>query len=139
AIGSTGNLVNTGNISGTEALSVASTGNITTRYGSYIGSEGQLDVSAKNIDNGGSIRGNATNISFSGDSLNVTGNILGYSNLNVKSVKDDKINTGKIYNSGRISGNDVTITTNGKLEQEGNLVGSNSLTIKSDVIYNAYY
>lgn len=123
AISSTGNLVNTGTISGTKALSVASNGDITTRYGSYILSDGQLDVSAKNINNGGSIRGNVTNVAFSGDNLNVTGNIWGYSSLNVKSVKDDQINSGKIYNSGRISGNDVTITTNGNLDQEGNIVG----------------
>lgn len=136
AISSTGNLVNTGTISGTKALSVASNGDITTHYGSYILSDGQLDVSAKNINNGGSIRGNVTNVAFSGDNLNVTGNIWGYSSLNVKSVKDDQINSGKIYNSGRISGNDVTITTNGNLDQEGNIVGNNSLTIKSDVIDN---
>ncbi|MBZ7154832.1 filamentous hemagglutinin N-terminal domain-containing protein, partial [Klebsiella oxytoca] len=115
AISATGNLVNTGTIRGTKALSVASNGDITTRYGSNIISDGQLDVSAKNINNGGSIRGNVTNVAFSGDNLNVTGNIWGYSSLNVKSVKDDQINSGKIYNSGRISGNDVTITTNGNL------------------------
>lgn len=139
AISSTGNLVNTGTISGTKALSVASNGDITTRYGSYILSDGQLDVSAKNINNGGSIRGNVTNVAFSGDNLNVTGNIWGYSSLNVKSVKDDQINSGKIYNSGRISGNDVTITTNGNLDQEGNIVGQNSLSIKSNAIDNVYY
>ena len=136
AISATGNLVNTGTIRGTKAISVASNGDITTRYGSNILSDGQLDVSAKNINNDGSIRGNVTNVAFSGDNLNVTGNIWGYSSLNVKSVKDDQINSGKIYNSGRISGDDVTIITNGNLDQEGSIIGNNSLMIKSDVIDN---
>ncbi|MCF8598768.1 filamentous hemagglutinin N-terminal domain-containing protein [Klebsiella sp. 2019SCSN059] len=139
AISSTGNLVNTGNISGTKALSVASNGNITTRNGSNIRSDGQLAVSAVNIDNGGSIRGNITNVAFSGDRLKVTGEIQGNSTLTVQSIKDDKVNSGLIYNTGRISGNDVTITTNGNLDQEGDIIGQNSLSIKSDVIDNVYY
>lgn len=139
AISSTGNLVNTGNISGTKALSVASNGNITTRNGSNIRSDGQLAVSAVNIDNGGSIRGNITNVAFSGDKLKVTGEIQGNSTLTVQSIKDDKVNSGLIYNTGRISGNDVTITTNGNLDQEGDIIGQNSLSIKSDVIDNVYY
>ncbi|WP_374014273.1 filamentous hemagglutinin N-terminal domain-containing protein [Klebsiella quasipneumoniae] len=139
AISSTGNLVNTGNISGTKALSVASNGNITTRNGSNIRSDGQLAVSAVNIDNGGSIRGNITNVAFSGDRLKVTGEIQGNSTLTVQSIKDDKVNSGLIYNTGRISGNDVTIATNGNLDQEGDIIGQNSLSIKSDVIDNVYY
>ncbi|WP_368764313.1 two-partner secretion domain-containing protein [Klebsiella quasipneumoniae] len=139
AISSTGNLVNTGNISGTKALSVASNSNITTRNGSNIRSDGQLAVSAVNIDNGGSIRGNITNVAFSGDRLKVTGEIQGNSTLTVRSIKDDKVNSGLIYNTGRISGNDVTITTNGNLDQEGDIIGQNSLSIKSDVIDNVYY
>ncbi|HBR1845534.1 TPA: filamentous hemagglutinin N-terminal domain-containing protein [Klebsiella quasipneumoniae subsp. quasipneumoniae] len=139
AISSTGNLVNTGNISGTKALSVASNGNITTRNGSNIRSDGQLAVSAVNIDNGGSIRGNITNVAFSGDRLKVTGEIQGNSTLTVQSIKDDKVNSGLIYNTGRISGNDVAITTNGNLDQEGDIIGQNSLSIKSDVIDNVYY
>ncbi|HDZ9168645.1 TPA: filamentous hemagglutinin, partial [Klebsiella quasipneumoniae subsp. quasipneumoniae] len=83
--------------------------------------------------------GNITNVAFSGDRLKVTGEIQGNSTLTVQSIKDDKVNSGLIYNTGRISGNDVTITTNGNLDQEGDIIGQNSLSIKSDVIDNVYY
>ncbi|MDR8356909.1 filamentous hemagglutinin, partial [Acinetobacter baumannii] len=79
-------------------LSVASGGNLTTRYGSYIDTDGQLAVSAVNIDNGGSILGDVTNIAFSGNTLNVTGNIRAHSSLTVQAKKDDNITSGKIYN-----------------------------------------
>lgn len=139
AISATGNLVNTGTIRGTKALSVASNGDITTRYGSNIISDGRIDMSARNINHGGSMRGDITDIKFSGDKFNVTGNISGNSSLTVKSVQDENIGSGKIYNTGRISGNDVTLVTNGNLDQEGNIIGYNSLSIKSNSLDNVYY
>lgn len=138
-VNATGDLVNAGTLRGTQMLSVASGGNLTTRYGSYIDTDGQLAVSAVNIDNGGSILGDVTNIAFSGNTLNVTGNIRANSSLTVQAKKDDNITSGKIYNKGRIEGNDVSIVTNGNLDQEGNIVGQHSLSIKGDVIDNTYY
>ncbi|MEF3219351.1 filamentous hemagglutinin N-terminal domain-containing protein [Klebsiella quasipneumoniae subsp. quasipneumoniae] len=138
-VNASGDLVNAGTLRGTQMLSVASGGNLTTRYGSYIDTDGQLAVSAVNIDNGGSILGDVTNIAFSGNTLNVTGNIRAHSSLTVQAIKDDNITSGKIYNKGRIEGNDVSIVTNGNLDQEGNIVGQHSLSIKGDVIDNTYY
>ncbi|HBW8901446.1 filamentous hemagglutinin N-terminal domain-containing protein [Klebsiella quasipneumoniae] len=138
-INASGDLVNAGTFRGTQMLSVTSGGNLTTRYGSYIDTDGQLAVSAVNIDNGGSILGDVTNIAFSGNTLNVTGNIRANSSLTVQAKKDDNITSGKIYNKGRIEGNDVSIVTNGNLDQEGNIVGQHSLSIKGDVIDNTYY
>lgn len=85
------------------------------------------------------MRGDITDIKFSGDKFNVTGNISGNSSLTVKSVQDENIGSGKIYNTGRISGNDVTLVTNGNLDQEGNIIGYNSLSIKSNSLDNVYY
>lgn len=139
AISATGDLVNAGTMKGTQLLSVASGGNLTTRKGSNTVSDGQLAVSANNIDNAGSMRGNITYVAFSGDKLKVTGELRGHSTLTVQSKKDDKVNSGLIYNTGSISGNDVTIITNGNLDQEGNIIGQNSLSIKSNVLDNVYY
>lgn len=139
AISATGDLVNAGTMKGTQLLSVASGGNLTTRKGSNTVSDGQLAVSANNIDNAGSMRGNITNVAFSGDKLKVTGELRGNSTLTVESKKDDKVNTGEIYNSGSIVGNNVTLITDGILNQEGNLIGQNSLTLKTKVIDNIYY
>ncbi|CAM3093586.1 tRNA nuclease CdiA-2 [Klebsiella spallanzanii] len=138
-VNASGSLVNTNTINGTKALSVVSGGNITTRSGSSITSDGQLAVSAQNINNGGSIRGDVTNVAFSGDSLSVTGELRGNSSLTVKSEKDQNTSSGKIFNSGRISGSDVTLVTNGNVVQEGNLIGTNSLLIKSNSLDNIYY
>lgn len=139
AISATGDLVNAGTMKGTQLLSVASGGNLTTRKGSNTVSDGQLAVSANNIDNAGSMRGNITNVAFSGDKLKVTGELRGNSTLTVESKKDDKVTTGEIYNSGSIVGNNVTLITDGILNQEGNLIGQNSLTLKTKVIDNTYY
>lgn len=138
-VGASGDLLNTGNIKGKQALSVVSDGNLTTRYGSYIRTDGQLVVSAKNINNGGAIWGNITNVAFSGDRLSVTGNLWGYSSLTVQSVKGKNIGSGEIHNSGTINGGNVALITDGILNQEGNLIGQNSLTLKTKVIDNTYY
>ena len=139
AISATGDLVNAGTMKGTQLLSVASGGNLTTRKGSNTVSDGQLTVSANNIDNAGSMRGNITYVEFSGDKLKVTGELRGHSTLTVQSKKDDKVNTGEIYNSGSIVGNNVTLVTDGILNQEGTLIGQNSLTLNTKVIDNTNY
>ncbi len=132
--------VNRGTMEGTTGLAVSSSGNVTTYYGSYLLSDGQLAVSAlNNIDNGGSIRGNATSVSFGGNSFKVTGNLWGYSSLNVLSSQNTTIGSGTIFNSGRISGKDVTIQTNGTFNQEGNVITNGSLSIKSGSLNNSYY
>lgn len=115
-ISSTGNLENTGTISGTNALSVSTSGDLTTTYGSKLKSDNQLSVAALgNITNGGSTYALNTNMAFGGESLKVTGNILGQNTLLIQAAKNGTATSGEITNAGTISGNNVTVTTEGTL------------------------
>ena len=112
---------------------------INTTYGSTINADGQLNISAHNINNGGTMWGEITNVKFSGDNLTVTGNLWGYTNLAIVSAKDSNVSSGNIHNTGRISGIDISLITNGDIIQDGNLVSGNSMTVKSVQFKNNNY
>ena len=138
-VSAAGNLVNTGRINGTKALTLTTLGDINTTYGSTINADGQLNISAHNINNGGTMWGEITNVKFSGDNLTVTGNLWGYTNLAIVSAKDSNVSSGNIHNTGRISGIDISLITNGDIIQDGNLVSGNSMTVKSVQFKNNNY
>lgn len=83
--------------------------------------------------------GEITNVKFSGDNLTVTGNLWGYTNLAIVSAKDSNVSSGNIHNTGRISGIDISLITNGDIIQDGNLVSGNSMTVKSVQFKNNNY
>lgn len=138
-VSAAGNLVNTGRINGTKALTLTTLGDINTTYGSTINADGQLNISAHNINNGGTMWGEITNVKFSGDNLTVTGNLWGYTNLAIVSAKDSNVSSGNIHNTGRISGIDISLITNGDIIRDGNLVSGNSMTVKSVQFKNNNY
>lgn len=139
-VNASGNIENTGTIKSATMLGVNTNGSLKTTYGSYLQSDNYLAVTALgNIDNGGSIHGELTNVIFGGNNLTVTGNIWGYSNLAITSLQNSTLGSGTIFNSGKISGKNLTIQTNGALNQEGNLIAQNSLSIKSGSLGNTYY
>lgn len=116
SVAAAGNLSNSGTIHATNLLSVATNGNLDTIYNSWLGSDNQVSVTALgNIDNGGSIRAKNTTVTFGGDTLKVTGDIMGSATTLVQASKNGSTTSGEITNSGTISGGNVTVKTNGSL------------------------
>lgn len=116
SVAAAGNLSNSGTIHATNLLSVATNGNLDTIYNSWLGSDNQVSVTALgNIDNGGSIRAKNTTVTFGGDTLKVTGDIMGSATTLVQASENGSATSGEITNSGTISGGNVTVKTNGSL------------------------
>ena len=116
SVAAAGNLSNSGTIHATNLLSVATNGNLNTTYYSWLGSDNQVEVTALgNIDNAGSIRAKNTTVTFGGDTLKVTGDIMGPTTMLVQASKNGSTTSGEITNSGTISGGNVTVKTNGSL------------------------
>lgn len=138
-VNASGNLENNGTISNKTALSVTTNGNLKTSYGSNLLSDNQLVVGALgNIDNGGSTRAKNTTVSFSGSSLNVTGNIHGTETLTIQSIKDKEISSGAIGSSGTIKGGNIAIKTKGNviLNKGSQLLVTDNLTAESKSFNN---
>jgi len=139
-VSAAGNITNKGHIQATNALAVTTHGNLKTHYGSTLASDNQLSITALgNVDNGGSTYGKNTAMSFGGDTFKVTGNISGSENLLIQAWKNNASTGGEITNAGRISGGDVTISTDGTLTQAVNssINASNSLTTHSYWLNNS--
>lgn len=141
-VSAAGNIVNKGNIKATNALAVTTNGDLKTHFGSYLTSDNQLSITTLgNVDNGGSLSGKNTAISFGGATFKVTGNLAGSENLLIQSWKNNASANGEISNAGKISGGNVTITTDGTLVMAANsrLDASQSLTTHSYWLNNSGY
>ncbi len=141
-VSAVGNINNKGNMQATNALAITTNGSLNTSFGSYLVSNNQLAVSALgNVENGGTLSGKNTSVSFGGNSFKVTGNMAGSENLIIRSWKNNASSNGDISNTGKISGGNVTITTEGVLTQAANsrLDASNTLTTHSYKLNNSGY
>lgn len=139
AVSASGNMENKGTIHATQSLAVNTGRNLTTTYGSWLGSDNQAVVtSLGNIDHGGSLRANNTAVTFGGETLKVTGDIYGFSAAQIQAAKNGSASAGEINNSGTISGSDVVLATNGSLiTQYGSMVRADkTLTTHSNWLNN---
>lgn len=140
AVSAGGDLDNLGVIKSDNTLMVNAGGNLTTEYGSEIVSKKALAVTSNgDINHSGSIQAEQTTVNFGGNNLKVTGNIWGLSSLLVQSSTQNGLSAGTIYNKGTIAGGDLTLQTNGTLNQEGNIDANKSLTINTNALNNYYY
>jgi hypothetical protein len=112
-VNSAGNLENNGTIRSNTVLSVTTNGDLKTSYGSYLLSDDQLLLGLSKYRKRRFCSRKNTTVSFSGDSLNVTGNIYGTETLAIQSIKDKEISSGAISNSGTIKGGNIAIQTKG--------------------------
>lgn len=129
-----GNVENKKQIKGTKGLSISGN-NIKTAHNSALYSDAQITVAATgNVDNAGSMRAQNVAISFGGDSAKVSGDVMANSAVTVKSWKDSSYQSGAITNTGTISGDNVSLYTNGNIE----LASGSNTTGRSTLASNSY-
>ncbi len=116
-----GSVENKGNIKGQEGPELTTYGDLITRYGSTLTSNGNTNINVlNNVLNGGSISGQKVRVNFSGSAMQITGNLYGYDNVIIQSVNQaqDAISNGSIINEGQLlSKGDLIVQTNGMFGQ----------------------
>lgn len=116
AIAAAGNMQNTGYIKGAQSLEITTNGDLTTKYLSEIASRDKLAITTLgSVNNGGGIYAKNIDAKFGGSAFNVTGYMTGSEKLSIKATKNDKSSSGKISNSGTLTGGDVELITDGDL------------------------
>lgn len=139
AVNAAGDLTNKGVIKSANTLVVNTNGNLSTGTGAYLQAGEQLQISALgNIDNAGYTEAKQTQVNFGGSEMTVSNTLSGTNTLLVQSVKEGKISNGVITNKGLISGGNVKLQTNGKIElaKKSTTSATQFLTAKSYALNN---
>ncbi|MDI9335397.1 MAG: hypothetical protein QM533_13590, partial [Cytophagales bacterium] len=151
-VNTTGNVVNTGNITSTGAVDVVSTNGNVSNSGNVTGTEVNVTSTDGSIANNGTIAGtNSTAVSAAnGDidnsapggfigSVNGTTNVAGGNVTNSGDIAGQTVSvTGtSLTNSGNITGGYVTANLTGNVTNTGTITGNNSVAVTASNINNS--